>query len=460
MTPNFLSEPSTLLQKILFFFSVALGLLMVLVGYWLEWKSDKGWYSNLNDFRACKSKLKCGKKLVMCGVIVEIIIALWVAKDAWDTRQTALKNDLHKQPIFALSGYAMVLVRPLEKADFESEKLDEIDEPPSLFRIRYPSPIEGNARSVTLMLGRAFEMANSTGVNEAFISSDNVSESISTFGGEKLLRFDMYFGENQNSFSNGSLTPEELDAIDLLLPIRGEIVGGQMEMSLDHDFIKRVFQIPKQPPFGESATSVATNGTFVPLDWSPTIHRDYEKSEKIRIKQSESESNFLARGIELESKANGGKKERTILDEQINLFINLLKDYPKTPIKVFVNSNDDEAVGYAEKIRELLDAAKYGGEAAGIIKSSNILLTGTNGVPLQPASNMLAFAAVPNVKNGGLFIPQNPIFYTNSPAFYAVGILNQVKWAFSGIGIGGFIFTDNTNLTAGEAGIIVLPRPK
>jgi hypothetical protein len=104
MTPNFLSEPSTLLQKILFFFSVALGLLMVLVGYWLEWKSDKGWYSNLNDFRACKSKLKCGKKLVMCGVIVEIIIALWVAKDAWDTRQTALKNDLHKQPIFGFGA--------------------------------------------------------------------------------------------------------------------------------------------------------------------------------------------------------------------------------------------------------------------------------------------------------------------------------------------------------------------
>jgi hypothetical protein len=199
------------------------------------------------------------------------------------------------------------------------------------------------------------------------------------------------------------------------------------------------------------------------------MRADFEKSEEIRLKQADMRAKFQARGQELESQANAGKKERTVSDDQQKLFIDLLKNYPKTQIKIFVNSNDEEAINYARKIRGLLAAAKYGEETDGIIKSSSAILTGTNQVPWQPTSNALAFMVVPNPKYG-LFIPVGTPFndikpvissgLTNDPAMYALGKLECVKWAFSGIGVSGIYIPDTNVLKPGEVGIIVPPKPK
>ena len=158
-------------------------------------------------------------------------------------------------------------------------------------------------------------------------------------------------------------------------------------------------------------------------------------------------------------------KKRAVSDEQKKLFINLLKNYPKTPIRVFVKSNDVEAVNYAKKIRELLDEAQYGAGTDGLVRNSVSVLDGTNHVPWQPSSNALAFFAFP-ASHFPISIPSNdfkPVIataLTNDPAMYGLGNLWVVRWAFTGIGISDVTFYDTNDLKAGEVGIIVPPKPK
>jgi hypothetical protein len=457
------SSPSSLASMWVVIIAAAGGAI-VFIGLLIEKVSellDGRFLGKDHEIKAPRGLELFGWSVLMFGILVEIGVAIWSANDAWQIRQIANKADLNKQPIFAVAGHAMVLAMPLERDnDFLNKKLEANDFPPLYFKVRYPD--KGNADEATISFGRSAEMANATGIDETYISSDNVSESISTFGGRKLLRFDIWFGESQNSFIKSPLTPEIFDSINILLPLHCVVVGGHAEINIDHDFIKREFEIPEQPYFGESASSVATNGTFVPLNWNPKIVSDFEKEDFIRTGMQDLRTKFIARGIELESKAHEGKSnDRIITDEQRDLFTNLLSEYPKTPIKIFVFSGDAEAEKYALRINQLLQSARYGAGAE-VVKiegqpsqiSSNALVYLGYGNPTNPADGFIPISTPLNdikpVISSGL---------TNEANMFHRGILNCVKWAFTGIGLNGDFFLEDTKLLkSGEVGIVVLPR--
>lgn len=239
-------------------------------------------------------------------------------------------------------------------------------------------------------------------------------------------------------------------------------------MSIDNGQIQRSFKIPKQTPLGNAATSVATNGTFVAIDWNPQLLTNFAKSESIRLKKIADGDAFVKKGNELEEAANNDtNKERTISDEQVELFISLLKDYPKIPIKVFVNPEDVESVKYARKIRHLLDSAGYRG---GLMPVGGDIYITTNSVKFSPAlPHTLVYFALPEKKFGWVipistpFDSIKPVIssgLTNDPGIFAIGSLDCVKWAFSGIGLNGF-YTSSTNLLQyGEVGIFVPRKAK
>ena len=212
-------------------------------------------------------------------------------------------------------------------------------------------------------------------------------------------------------------------------------------------------------------TSVATNGTFVPINFSPAMLRDAEAWQKHDEEIRRLKSEFLARGVELEVKAHEEKtNDRTITDDQRELFIKLLSEYPKTPIRVFVWGGDGETEKYARKISQLLEAAKYG-NGGEIITMRN-----TNsdfGNPFPP--NAIIFLAYGNATNyedsftpvGVPFNDIRPVIssgFTNDANMFHKGILKCVEWGFSGIGLKGTNFIDNTLLKPSEVGIVILPK--
>jgi hypothetical protein len=446
-------------------FWAAIGGAFVFVGLLMEQAAEKSWFKNIGQFHLMKW-IKCsGEWFVIIGVGIEVFIAVLTAIDERKTWQKANEADLHNQAIFALSGYAMVLMMPDDTNEFD-KALATIEEPPSLFKFRSPASGNSDVNGISLMFGSATEIATSTGDGTAFFfPPDNVSETISTYGGERLLRFDIYFGENQDSFQNRFLTPSKLDAVNISLPMGGEIVNGKVEISIDHDFIKRVFNVPRQTSFGTSVSCIESNGAFAPIDWSPPIRDGLAKSEAVRKQKAAEQADFIAKGEALEAKANGDKtKGRTITSEQSELFRTLLRDFPKMPIKVFVNTNDSEAFAYANKIRQLLDATDYGGSGGGTFELPGEIRVGTNVAKWQPSPRTLVYVAVPDPKYG-LVVPISTPFnsikpvissgLTNDPAMYAAGKLYCVKWAFSGIGLGGLFISDTNLLRPGEAAIIV-----
>lgn len=460
-----------------------IGGVVVLVGLLFEAFAEKKRFRDINSFRRWKTLRVWGEWLVIGGIVVEIVVAGFTAIDEWRTKQIAIRNDPHKQPIFAFSAYACVVVRPSEnRGDLDNTNLPSFGwaENAALFPYRAINP-HHNDDSVSLFWGRASQMAKSgAGASDTASSrSDTVIKSIALYGNEKLLRFDVYFGidvgnrtvpmENR-SFYNPSLTPDDLEAVSLTLPCRGEVVGGIIEMNIDNGLLQRSFQIPKQRTFGNTASCVATNGTFVPLDWSPNTRASFDRSERIRLKKSADEAAFAKTGAELEAKANSdARKDRMISAEQRELFMSLLTGYPKTPIKVLVNPGDDESIKYAQRIRRLLDDAGYGGTNANLVTNSFWIYGGTNFVRWEPTPHTLIFAACPE-KQFGWFLPVHTPFdsikpvissgLTNDPAAYALGCLECVRWAFSGIGLTGFYISNTNTLNYGEAGIIVPPRGK
>ena len=458
-----------------------IGGVVVVLGLLFETLADKKSFADIKSFRRWHTLKGWGEWLVIAGVAIEVIVAGFTAIDEWETKQVATKNDPQKRPLFALSAYAYVVVRPLEPCnDLQDTNIPSQlwAENCALFPLRVVAG-KGNGDPVWLRLGRASQLGTRQGGEEASMNSDTVVKSIALYGKEKLLRFDAYFGtdtgenalpmSNRNLF-NPLLTPEHLNALTLSLPLRCEIVEGIVQLNIDNGIIQRFFQIPKQETFGNSAGTVATNGTFVALDWSPEVRADFAKSESIRLKKSADEAVFAKTGADLEAKANSdAKKDRIISKEQRKLFTNLLSGYPRTPIKVFVNAGDAETIAYAKNIRLLLDDAGYSGTNSNVITNDLWFYSGTNVVRWEPTPHTLIFMACPE-KQFGFSVPVHTRFdsikpvissgLTNDPAGYALGSLECVRWGFSGIGLTGF-YVPNTNiLNYGEAGIFVPPRGK
>ena len=103
-------------------FAASIGGLAVLVGLWMEYSAEKKWYANLDDFRSQKSKEKWGEKLVMLGIVLEVIIGFTVAakdeiveiKTTEQMAQTSTnlaKIDPLKQPIVSATAQAFIFFR-------------------------------------------------------------------------------------------------------------------------------------------------------------------------------------------------------------------------------------------------------------------------------------------------------------------------------------------------------------
>lgn len=429
----------------------AIGGIVVFVGLLLERMAE--WKSEKYIVKPGRLLSDWGWRILMLGIALEIGIGFAMAwKDEKDI--DAAKTAWRGQRIYAFEATAILVVRPLKPVeDFASLP----KAPPDA--LTFPPQAESPKKEdnlIFLNLGRSGDMAKGAYSKEnAEIQAD---EAYRSAVGDNLIRFDIHFGGHHENFFenrvgntleffNDSLTPEDLDAIDLVLPFRCEVISGEIKMEIDNGLTNMDFQIPAQKTFVCAATSIATNGTFVPIDFSPEIRTKVAKSDEVEREKAEAQAKFISRGIELEAKAHEGKSnDRTILDEQKDLFIKLLREYPKTPVKVFVTAGDDEAGRYAQKVRQLLDAAKYGGDGAGIITNSNIIMEGTNSEAWKSSSNMLAFLVYGD--------PRAPFFVmARSP-------IAGVSWGFSGIGLNGIYIPDNTVLKPGEVGVVVPPKPK
>ena len=144
-------------------------------------------------------------------------------------------------------------------------------------------------------------------------------------------------------------------------------------------------------------------------------------------------------------------KDRIISNVQSNLFILLVKDLPKIPIKVIVGIEDYETDRYARQIHQLLDAAVYGGNQEDIIRLPGGLVLDSPTAFGQFSTNALAF--IVHGPHNGIFIYTGN--RTNDPAMNAMQKLDKVKDAFSQIGLNGIYTADETLVKPGEVGIIV-----
>lgn len=205
----------------------------------------------------------------MIGIVAEVIFGFGLAAfDVWQVSQLAIKSDWQNQPIFAFEAQATIFVKPLEHV----EGLENLPKPPfSSMWGKFRMPNEGNGNPVSLVLGRAGDLASGAFAGkEIDVRSDNVTESLFLDRTGKrgiAICFKIYFDRNSASFANGTLMPNELNAVLLTLPMRCEVLSGSMRIELDGR-TNLVFQIPGQITFVKCASSVETNGAFFPINFS------------------------------------------------------------------------------------------------------------------------------------------------------------------------------------------------
>jgi hypothetical protein len=232
-------------------------------------------------------------------VAILVLVTIFGIERLATLQETRIRNELisldwKKQRIYAFEATAKILVRPLQPVE-GFEKLPQVPFLPTIpFGFSTTQTPEKDSSLIFLNLGRSVDMAKGTYSKEnAEIQNDEAYKYLAfeINGTNRFIRFDIHFGGHHENFFenragntweffNDSLTPEDLDAIDLVLPFRCEIISGEIKMDIDNGLTNMVFQIPKQTTFVCAATSVATNGTFVPLDFSPEIRAEQKMNLK------------------------------------------------------------------------------------------------------------------------------------------------------------------------------------
>lgn len=225
--------------------------------------------------------------LIFSGLAIELIALPFALFDEHKkiveiNRQIAAQNPLN-QPIYAFEATATILVKP-------SEPTTDLQTLPKIYFSGNswsfpPDKSEKENRLIMLYLGTKKELENGD-FGYTQIASDDSRKCVAVpFGGkDEFLRFDLHFGgiqehffENktggQFNFDNVSLTPLRLEAINIVLPIRCEVIAGELRMQIDNGITNRVFQIPKQKSFVCAVTSFETNGIFLPIDFSPAVRK-------------------------------------------------------------------------------------------------------------------------------------------------------------------------------------------
>jgi hypothetical protein len=122
---SFLADSSPLsLSEVWVIVSAALGGIIVFAGLLLEkiaeWKNEK---FGPPFFKPHKFMGECGWWILMFGIAAEIVVAVWSANDAWQTRQMAIKNDPVNLPIKSMAVAARLLILANNSPDSEVREL-------------------------------------------------------------------------------------------------------------------------------------------------------------------------------------------------------------------------------------------------------------------------------------------------------------------------------------------------
>ena len=121
------------------------------------------------------------------------------------------------------------------------------------------------------------------------------------------------------------------------------------------------------------------------------LPRHISSAASLNKQAEESRSTNLvlhAKLFELQAKLN----PRVITTDQREKFLNIVTNFPKSPVRVFVSSGSDEADTYASQIRNLLNEAGYGRQGETIVRLEQIRATRT---PIYPYPTGAAFAPDP-----------------------------------------------------------------
>lgn len=87
-----------------FVLSACIGGAVVLIGLLMEVLSEKKQFKNVKSFRRCES-IKCwGEWFVIFGIVIELVVGAWFAKDEWQTIQMAKNNNPLMQPVSQISA--------------------------------------------------------------------------------------------------------------------------------------------------------------------------------------------------------------------------------------------------------------------------------------------------------------------------------------------------------------------
>jgi hypothetical protein len=149
-----------------------------------------------------------------------------------------------------------------------------------------------------------------------------------------------------------------------------------------------------------------------------------------------------------------GQKDRTITEGQSNLFMLLVKDYPKIPVRVFVGLEDPETYRYAHKIRLLLNSAGFNTKDNEEVKELGFAHAEDNDTnsfdvfTFQYGTNREARYAF----SPGLALANGKSVRVETNSF---ATFNDLNWAFGKIGVAPAFSEDDQILKSGEFGILV-----
>lgn len=253
----------------------AIAVLFVVVGLAIEW---------VGGGTAELMQTKENEELVATNTELLVEVAT-LNKDAQDSRlkadtleqlinetKTNVANaDTRNFQILSIEAHAIIIMRPYQP--FDMSQFGGINVGTEFGIMKNDS---GKNLQARLDLGRSTMLAATNWYFDKWgrnlIFADNVSPwmYIEPTTGEKVVRLDLCFGEQNSEFPfiNGDgISSSDVDAIALILPYAGEVLRGNVEMKINGS-IQRTFQIPMQRTWRwSSITSIEKNDSFVPFDF-------------------------------------------------------------------------------------------------------------------------------------------------------------------------------------------------
>lgn len=241
----------------------------MLRGLWLEFKEDlkseKEWYSNLDDFRKFKKKSKHGEIWVAVGVSVEVVIAIAFAvldvRDKYEINVNADRNNPLNKPFSSISARAdidalmsqeaqsnaMVQVRPIKdwQVVFATLELRTLNTNILLKNV----PISAPKRDINPYVGGLLSVSYSRSNRVVISRKSDVGFEI-TFSMDNTFDYREGFYKNYspNQWPTAGQILNDFNVLKItqnFIPVGTEINGGHVEIVING--IETNFEIFPQP---------------------------------------------------------------------------------------------------------------------------------------------------------------------------------------------------------------------